>query len=84
MNHTPNSSQPVKKKENTSISLLTLYLEKSKMNMDQEVGILVNIYFAMLPTNICVPRLSVYALEPESLSSNPDSPTSQLCMTLDK
>lgn len=41
MNHILSNSQPVKKKENIFISLLTLYLETSKMNLDHQVRILV-------------------------------------------
>lgn len=37
MNHILSNSQPVKKKENIFISLLTLYLETSKMNLDHQV-----------------------------------------------
>lgn len=41
MSHILSNSQPVKKKENIFISLLTLYLETSKMNLDHQVRILV-------------------------------------------
>lgn len=41
MNHILSNSQPVKKKENIFTSLLTLYLETSKMNLDHQVRILV-------------------------------------------
>lgn len=73
MNHTPGSSQSVKKKENTFISPLTLYLEKNKRNMDRQVGIFVKTHvLQMILTCSFVSRLSVQALESESLGSNPD------------
>lgn len=40
MNHILSNSQPVKKKENIFISLPTLYLETSKMNLDHQVDCL--------------------------------------------
>lgn len=83
MNHTPSNSNSVKKKENTFISPLTLYLEKNKMNMDQQVRIRLT-YFAVIPISRCVPKLNAQTLEPESIGSNPGSPIYQLYVTLDK
>lgn len=67
MNHILSNSQPVKKKENIFISLPTLYLETSKMNLDHQVGILVKTNILQWFQDIDLHPCSVY--KPHGLKS---------------
>lgn len=67
MSHILSNSQPVKKKENIFISLLTLYLETSKMNLDHQVRILVKTNILQWFQHVDLYSCSVY--KPRSLKS---------------